>query len=369
MPYSVDINHISPNAQAACDVLRGGTALNCTQAYGTTPAAGTSVGFVPNPFYHLAPFAASGSYYTQATIQKWNFTRPYPAFQSITENLVNGGKFWYNGIEVIYNHRTSHGLILNVNYSHSKAMSAIGYVDQTNGIRSRQISGTDLPHQLSVAGIYDLPIARGRGLFPNMPRYLDLIAGGWRAAGVYVYQSGLPMGLNGWIIDPTANGGALLPRQRFWAGSSNQWFPNLPASGNSYIQRLKPCVAQYDVNTGALNWIAQSAPLANSGLCTKPNYILTNSAYEVQPNNSYTGIRLGPKNQFDANVGKNFALPKGMKFQMRIDAFNVLNHVQSTSTNFDTSTSSGTFGTLQLGTSRGSDLSPRYIQIDGRISF
>jgi len=369
LPYSADINHISTNAQAACDVLRGGTALNCTQQYGTTPAAGTSVGFVPNPFYHVAPFAASGNYYSQTTIQKWNFTRPFPAFQAITENLINGGKFWYNGLEIIYNHRTNHGLILNLNYSHSKAMSAIGYVDQTNAVPSRQISGTDLPHQLSIAGIYEMPIARGRGLFPNMPRYLDALAGGWRVAGVYVYQSGLPMGLNGWIINPTANGGAVLPRQRFWAGSKNKWFPNLPASGNSYIQQLKPCVAQYDVNTGALNWIAQSVPLVNSGLCTSPNYILTNSTYQIQPNNTYTGVRLGPKNQLDANLGKNFALPKGMRFQMRIDAFNVLNHVQSSTTGFDTSTSSGSFGTLQLGTSRGSDLSPRYIQIDGKISF
>jgi hypothetical protein len=220
-----------------------------------------------------------------------------------------------------------------------------------------------------VSSVYLLPIARGRGIFPNMPRAVDVIAGGWRVAGIYVYQSGIPQALNGWIIDMNANGGNLLPRKRYWAGSNNPWFPSLPVSGNSYIQRMKPCVAQYDVVSGALNWIPQSQPLVASGLCTKPNYILTNSTYEIQPNNNYTGIRLGPKNQLDANIGKNFALPRGLNFQMRIDAFNVLNHVQSTTSGFDTSTSSGTFGTLQLGTSRGSDLSQRYIQIAGKINF
>lgn len=373
--YSDDFNHISANAQAACDPLRGGNGLNCTQAYGSTPAAGTSVGFMQNPFYHLAPFAASGAYYTNSTIQKLNFTRPYPIFGAITENNLNGGKFWYNGIEAIYNHRTSFGLTLNANYSHSKAISQAGYAnmanntpDTVNRIPSRQISGVDIPNQFSLSGIYLLPVARGRGFFPEMPRYLDLIVGGWQVAGIYRYQSGIPIGMQGWIIDTKANGGDLLPRHRFWAGSTNPWFPSLPSNGNSYIQRMKPCVATTDPNTGAIKWIAQSLPLVASGMCTTPNFTQVGT-YGVTPNNEYTGIRFGPNNQLDANIGKNFNIVKGVIFQMRIDAFNALNHIQQTSSGFDTSTSDGFFGTYQMGTSAGGNLSTRYIQINGRLSW
>jgi hypothetical protein len=79
------------------------------------------VGYIQSPFYQLAPFSASGAYYTNNTIQKLNFTRPYPIFGAITENLINGGKFCYNVIKRIYNHRTSFGLTLNVNYNHFKS--------------------------------------------------------------------------------------------------------------------------------------------------------------------------------------------------------------------------------------------------------
>jgi hypothetical protein len=370
MAYSDDLNHISPNAQAACDPLRGGNGLNCSQAYGSTPAAGTSVAYIQNPFYQLAPFAASGAYYTNSTIQKTNFTRPYPIFGAITENLINGGKFWYNGIEAIYNHRTAHGLTLNINYNHSKAMSASGYVDTVNRIPSRQISGVDIPNQFSVSSVYQLPIARGRGFFPEMPRYLDLVVGGWQVAGIYRYQSGAPIGMQGWIINTQANGGDLLPRQRFWAGSTNPWFPSLPSNGNNYIQRMKPCVATVNTTTGALQPITQTAALITSGLCSAatPNFIQVPSN-GATPNNEYTGIRFGPNNQLDANLAKNFDIVKGIVFQMRIDAFNVLNHIQQTSSGFDTSTSDGFFGTYQLGTSGGSNYNMRYIQIDGRLSW
>lgn len=369
MATSDDINHISSAAQAACDPLRGGNGLNCTQAYGSKPATGTTVGYVSNPFYQLAPFAASGAYYTNNTIQTINFTRPFPIFQGITENRLNGGKSWYNAIEAIYDHRTSHGLTTHVTYGYSKAMTSGGYADTVNRIPSRTISGTDAPHRLAVASVYELPVAKGRGFFPNMPRYLDYAVGGWQVSGIYIYQSGLPQSMSGWIIDTKANGGHLLPRQRYWPGNSNPWFTNLQAAGsNSYIQRLKPCVATTDPNTGAIIWTGQSQTLVNAGLCSTPNYIKVGS-YGATPNIVYSGARFGPNNQLDMNVSKNFKIHEGMQFQMRIDAFNALNHLQQTSSGFDTSTSDGYFGVYQLGTSGNGNKGNRYIQIDGRISW
>lgn len=358
-PYTLNMNHISATAQAACDPLRGGLQANCTG----------SVGQITNPFKGVAPFAGS-SYYTASTIGKINFTRPYPQFGDINQADVNGGKTWYNGLEVVYKHRTSYGLTANLGYTYSKAISAVGYADQINLVPSRTISSVDVPHRFTALVVYKLPIGRGFGYFPNMPRALGFLVGGWETANTYLYQSGFPQQLtSGWIVDKTANGGNLLPQKRYWGGNSNSWYPDLQGGGSdNYFQRLKPCVATVNPS-GGYTWIAQSLPFVQSGTCTTPNYISINTSYQVNPNVEYTGAREGPRNQLDSNISKNFAINEGMVFQMRIDAFNSLNHVQTFATGYDTSTTDGTFGIVRMGTSRSGNQTNRVIQISGRLSW
>jgi hypothetical protein len=355
-----DMNHISASAQAACDPLRGGLQSNCTG----------SVGQITNPFKGVAPFAGS-SYYTASTIGKINFSRPYPQFLAITEAGIQNGKSWYNGIEAVYTHRTSYGLTANVGYTHSKFIVNTGFADVVNRVPSRVLSGTDVPNRLTALIVYKLPIARGSGFFPNMPRVLDLVVGGWQTADSYEYQSGFPQALaSGWIVNQTANGGNLLPKKRYWGGNSNPWYPNLQAAGSdNYIQRLKPCVATVDPSSGGYDWIAQSVPFVTSGACTTPNYISINTAYQVNPNVEYTGAREGPNDQLNANISKNFLIHESMAFQMRIDAFNALNHVQTFANAYDTSTSDGTFGIVRLGTSGNGSQTNRQIQISGRLTW
>ena len=364
--YTDDMNHLSASAQAACDPLRGGLQTNCT----------ASTASVPNPFQNVAPFAGS-SYYTASTIGKIQFTRPYPQFLTINQALINGGKNWYNGLEAIYTHRTSFGLTTNVGYTYSKFINANGFADTINRIPARTIASTDAPHRLTALVVYKLPFARGSGFFPNMPRVLDLVVGGWQTSNAYEYQSGFPQALtSGWIVDNTANGGNLLPHQRMWGGNSNPWYPNLQAAGsNNYIQRLKPCVVTIDptygefTSTGAYNWISQSKTLATAGLCTKPNYISINTSYEENPNVEYTGAREGPNNQLNSNLAKNFKIHENIAFQMRIDAVNVFNHTQYFSSGYDTSTSDGTFGIVQLGANSAGNQTNRTLQISGQLTW
>ena len=355
-----DMNHVSATAQAACDPLRGGLQSNCTAAADQ----------ITNPFKGVAPFAGS-SYYTASTIGKLQFSRPYPQFLAITEAGLQNGKSWYNGIEAVYTHRTSWGLTANVGYTKSKFIVNTGFADVVNRIPSRVLSGTDVPNRLTALIVYKLPIARGSGFFPNMPRVLDLVVGGWQTGNSYQFQSGIPQALtSGWIVNQTANGGNLLPKTRYWAGNSNPWFPNFQAAGSdNYIQRLKPCVATVDPSSGGYDWIAQSVPLVTAGLCTTPNYISINTTYQVNPNVEYTGAREGRIDQLNTNVSKNFSIVREMVFQMRIDAFNVFNHLQTFSTAYDTSTSDGTFGMVRLGTTGSGSQTNRQIQISGRLTW
>jgi hypothetical protein len=71
--------------------------------------------------------------------------------------------------------------------------------------------------------------------------------------------------------------------------------------------------------------------------------------------------------QFDANLAKNFNIAYGAKLQLRLQAFNVLNHPlwqMDYSKNFqDTS-----FGTIERGASDQSNR-PREVQIAAKVSW
>jgi Carboxypeptidase regulatory-like domain len=373
--YSDDLNHISAAAQAACDPERGGEALNCTQALGSTPAAGTSIGYVNNPFYGLAPFAASGTYYTSKTIQAINFTRPFPIFytsnlaggaSSVTEQNLDGGKSWYNAGELTFTHRTGLGLTFHGTYTYSHLMSSSGYTDYVNRIWKRGIGGTDTPNRITMNGIYDLPIGRGRTYFSDMNRFTDAILGGWQVSSVVLIQSGIPFSIGGYEINKTANGGYLLPRKRFWTGNSNPYWPGDQGTGkNSYIQAFKPCVGTRDPNTGEITLEGYSVKAG----CTAANFVQILSNYGEIPNVDYTGIRLQRIVTQDADLSKTFTLHERLKLQLRMDVFNAMNHVIQSSSGYDTSVSDSNFGTFQLGTSSGGNYPNRQYQFVGRLTW
>lgn len=360
LSYSDDLNHISAAAQAACDPERGGPESNCTSG-----AATGTVGYVTNPFKGLAPFSAAGSYYTAPTIQRINFTRPYPIFTSVTENDLNGGKYWYNGLEVTYDHRTAYGLTLHGTYTYSKAIAAVGYADVINRVPSRKISGTDIPHRITVSGIYLLPIGQGRGFFPHMNRFVDLAVGGWQVASIFTYQSGLPFGIGGYEINTKANGGYILNRKRFFPGSTNPYWSGKYTPPNSYVQAFKPCVGTRDPNTGDVTLEAYSVAAG----CQQANFIQLLGGYSVTPNIEYTGVRMQRIVNDDANISKNFKVREGMTFQLRMDAFNVMNHVIQNASGYDTSVGDSNFGTYQMGVAGGGNYTNRQVQLTGRLSW
>lgn len=357
--YSYDINHIGSAAQAYCDPERGGTGTNCTSGAST----GTG-GYVTNPFVGLSPFVGT-SYYTAATIQRINFSRPYPQFTSVTESNLNGGESYYNALEATYNHRTSAGLSLHATYTYSKGIYAAGYADVVNNVSSRTVYSTDMPHRLTLTEVYLLPIGRGYGLFPHLNRYADLVLGGWQASSIFTFQSGLPATISGYEINRSANGGYILPRKRYWPGQSDPNHSGAYAPTNSYVSAFKPCVATRDPNTG----VVTMETYTNTTMCPDgPNFIAVGS-YGATPNVEYTGIRLQHYVNLDANISKNFKVYKDANFQLRLDAFNTANHVTQYSTGYDTTAGDSNFGTYQMGTSAGGNIPNRQIQISGRLSF
>ncbi len=120
-PTSQDINSVNEVAEAACNIQMGGSHHICDDNYATNSKA--IYGYVANPFYHVPAFNGSATY-GQSTTQALNFTKPMPEFGSVTENLWNGARSWYNSLQVTAMHRSGKFLTLHATWNWSKLMDA-----------------------------------------------------------------------------------------------------------------------------------------------------------------------------------------------------------------------------------------------------
>ncbi len=168
--------------------------------------------YVTNPFAPLL----TNSYYANSvlsspSIQAFQLLLPYPEFTSVTSDEPPSADSSYHGLEVTVEKRYSSGLQLQASYTWSKSIDNSSIYDTNvawlaNGANSgnnvqdpnrpsaeRSLSTFDVPHQFKLNYTYDLPIGRGKALFGNMPRFLDLIVGGWKTAGVWSVHSGFPL--------------------------------------------------------------------------------------------------------------------------------------------------------------------------------
>jgi len=122
----------------------------------------------------------------------------------------------YNAAVVTLQHRFSHGLQLNMNYTFSKSIDdssgGIQYdyanlagqdssglavrinQPQNSGGRTneRAVSNFSTPHVFNVTGFYELPFGRGRK-FLSTHRWMDYIVGGWEISSLARFQTGSPL--------------------------------------------------------------------------------------------------------------------------------------------------------------------------------
>ena len=69
---------------------------------------------------------------------------------------------WYNGLQVNFNQRFSHGLVFTASYTRSRQIEQWGWMNQYLRIPQRSPYGFDHPNVFKVSGAYDLPFGKGR---------------------------------------------------------------------------------------------------------------------------------------------------------------------------------------------------------------
>ncbi|MGA8727156.1 MAG: TonB-dependent receptor [Terracidiphilus sp.] len=335
-----NINHESAAAMTDCNPENGGRYENCSNDN------------VPNPFLGINAFNGSG-YNTSSTLNALNFTRPFPEFQDMTMWQANTAHTWYNSLQVTGTHKWSNSLTLHGTWTWSKMLDAGGVNDTTFLVPFRQIDGNDFTHRITVSGVYLLPVGHGRTFLSNANRIVNGAIGGWELGSLYVYQTGAP-----WLIPGNPNEIYL---------HSAYVKPHIQKD-DGFIRLAAACAEQYQENnsTGVYS-LVQLQNFDYDGSCSQGANFEQVPSYAPSPDNVYTGIRIPRTQQFDTNLSKNFGIVERMSLQLRLEAFNVLNH-PLWSENPDGSTNDSTFGTIERGPWGQSNL-PRQMQVSAKINW
>ena len=287
----VDRNlNATPNQYLSTSPVRDQTTINALSAT------------VPNPFLGINPIYAK-------TITVADLLRPYPQFGDITETQPLGYS-WYHSLQVRAEKRLAHGYMLGASYTFSKNMEATSFLNAGDAAVNRSISALDRPHRLNLHGIVELPFGRGRRIGSNIPKVLDVIAGGWQVNNIFTYQSGSPLSFGNIVFNGNLHDIPLASGER----SANRWF-----------------------NTGA-GFVTAPAQQLASNIRTFPKAL--------------AGVRGDGQTDWNASLIKHFKLRERVNLELRFEAYDIMNHPNFSDPN--TTVTSSAFGTVnsQAGLSR-----------------
>jgi hypothetical protein len=226
--------------------------------------------------------------------------RPYPGYGGI--------RYWqataesnYHALQTGINRRFDNGLMFSVFYVWSKSLGtgntdwSTRYpysTDEENRRVNYSYTEYDRPHNFVVNFVYQTPkVASGA---------LGLLANEWQISGIYRWTSGRPYGI-GWSIpgigsDNLTGGTDITPRVVLTCD------PGSGHSGDPYNQINTACFAPPQVGSDgneSARWFLHGPPI----------------------------------NNLDLSISKSFSMGKGIRLEVRLDAFNALNHTQFTGVN------------------------------------
>ena len=137
--------------------------------------------------------------------------RPFPQFLDIRNDVQPTGNSNYHALQLKVQKRFSRGLSFLTSYTLSKTISdadqvgfaafAAGVQDTANRGLAKAVTSQDIPHNLVVNFIYELPTPGG------MSGAAQKILGGWQVGTIFAYRSGQPLSIGGGPPLPLFGGG------------------------------------------------------------------------------------------------------------------------------------------------------------------
>ncbi|HVW83416.1 MAG TPA: hypothetical protein VHB50_02000, partial [Bryobacteraceae bacterium] len=292
---------------------------------------------VPNPFYGL--ITTPGSPLAQPTVQFNQLQRPFPQYNGVMSFRKPRATSMYNALTVRIDKRFSNGLTFLVSFTGSKTMdnsaAAVTYLGPTSGTRADQYNGRlewavspqDVSRSVVTSFVYELPVGHGQKYWNNAPRLANALIGGWQANGILTFSTGTPVVMGAAINQtgiftvnqrPDNNGhSAALSHQTI-----NQWF--------------------------------------NTSVFYQPPPFTIGTAGRTLPDVRNPGVANADLSLFKNNY---FGAKERYNLQLRIEAFNALNHTQFGVAN------SGIQNGAAFGTITSTGISARQVQLAAKFMF
>lgn len=237
----------------------------------------------------------------------------------------------YNAMWLTLRKSFRNGLNFNFNYNYSKSLdtgSLSGTVlqDATRPYLNYGPSDFDTANRISVNAIYALPFKGNR------------LIEGWQLSGISQWQTGNPLN-----VTTTST----------FTGTSGVLHPNLLAPVQYELTRPSNVTVQ---------WFNPATCTTATAGCI---FQLPSTGFGNMSRNSLRGPGFADT---DFSIEKNTTIYEAVKFQFRVDAFDIFNHPSFGNPN--TSANSSTFGTISSTRFPVGDLgSSRQLQIVGKIIF
>ena len=288
---------------------------------------------VTDPFKGLAP----GTTLDASTIARSQLLLPYPQFTGLTTETDNGTSRYHSGV-VRMERRFAQGFTLNGSYTRSRLRARTSMLNDTDASPLDQVSSDDRPTRVTLSGIWELPIGKGRHWGHQWNNLVDSVLGGWQLGGIYIWQSGAPISLG----------------NRYFSGDLNALSTKFntktvdrPVFDVSGFYLHDAAVQTNGVDDPVKQRSDQRISLSNN-IRTLPNYL--------------AGFRGGPITGLDLSMVKTAKIGERFKAQFRAEMLNSLNFVQFA--NPSTTPNSAAFGTVS---SQQND--PRQMQLSVKLSF
>ena len=274
---------------------------------------------VTNPFSGMSEFA--GSSLQGSTVSRSQLLLPYPQFTGLSTTFDSGFS-WYHSMQVRLEKRMTRGFTIQANYTWSKFMQALGKLNSTDPRLEHVVSATDRPQRIVVSGIYELPFGKGKHFLTSAPGWANQIVGEWSVQAIYQGQSGPALGMGNIIFYGSDVASIVLPRSD---RKVERWF-----------------------NTDA-GFERSSSKQLGSNIRVFPSRL--------------TGLRGDGYNNWDLSLLKNIAITEKLKFQLRAEAQDALNHAMFATPN--TTPTSSLFGQVTNTVGGGQ----RAVTLGGRLTW
>jgi hypothetical protein len=237
-----------------------------------------------------------------ATVPRSQLLYAYPQYTQVTMTDVPVGQQHYHALQSRVTRRFGNGFLLQGTYTWSKTLEQVSALnaqdimltDLRGAKLEKRLGQYDIPHKFTIQGIYELPFGKGKPFANSSNPISNGILGGWTISAQYVVQTGF-------IID-FPNAGNLQPRSA--ALTDDQRTANAKAAGREYWD------PSYDI------WFDTSLfPKQAQAAFTQRNFPTRFPDVRAQ------GVRSA-----EISVYKQFTIHERVKWQIRADAYNAMNH-------------------------------------------